>query len=77
MNLPPIHMIERDGCKVTVQHGTYGRSTRWAYVLDLPGEYPFVSKAFYHTPEAALAAGDRDLSATLALFSEQYQRREK
>ncbi len=70
-NLPPIISATRDGGhRVTVQHGTYGRDTRWAYVIHHPGEYPFVSAARWATPEAALAAGELDLDATLAFFGE-------
>ena len=44
---------------------------RWAYVLHLPGEWPYVSVYRYGSEAAARKAGERDLVATLAFMAEE------
>lgn len=40
---------------------------RWAYCINRPGEWPFVSDHRFHSETAARAAGDRD-AAELAEY---------
>lgn len=46
------------------------RPQRWAYVIHIPGMWPYVSHHRYHSEESAAAAGERDLSATLVALLE-------
>jgi hypothetical protein len=60
--------------RVTTQAGRpsirSGR-VRFAYVLHLPGEWPYVSAHRYGSEEAARKAGETDLAATLAYYAEE------
>lgn len=65
--------VTRNECRVTTQPGRRSPSdgrTRYAYVLHLPGEWPFVSPHRYGSEETARAAGEADLAATLALAAD-------
>jgi hypothetical protein len=56
---------------VTVQDsGRTDREPRWAYVIHVPGSWPYVSAYRYRTPEGALKAGQADAEACAALEGE-------
>jgi hypothetical protein len=47
-----------------------GSEPRWAYVIHVPGSWPYVSAYRYRTPDGALKAGQRDAEACAALEGE-------
>lgn len=55
-----------DAAVVRAQPSRTGR--RWAYIIDRPGWWPYISRARYRTPGAAIKAGRDDVAQSIALI---------
>jgi hypothetical protein len=54
-----------EGVVSTQSYQRSGRARRWGYVLDIPGEWAYVSEYRYGSEAAARAAGEKDLAGSL------------
>lgn len=57
------------GWRVSAHQDVRG-ARQWSYVLDIPGEWPYVSAYRYRTEAGALAAGRADAESCAALIAE-------